>query len=138
MPIDSRAALQVAVKIIDKGKLNKDELDHIHHEVRVMKLIHHPNIIQLYQVVDTAKSLYLILELGTGGDLYEHIQKHGRMTEDRARHFFRQLVAAVCYCHKLHIVHRDLKAENVIFCDENTIKVRVRTALAPALTRAGR
>ncbi len=89
-----------------------------------MKLIQHPYIIQLYQVVDTQKSLYLIMELGSGGDLYEYIQKHGRLEENRARHFFRQLVSAVCYCHKLHIVHRDLKAENVIFCDENTIKVQ--------------
>ena len=114
---------QVAVKIIDKTKLTKDELDHIHHEVRVMKLIRHPHVVRLYQVVDTAKSLYLILELGSGGDLYEHIQKHGKLPEERARHFYRQLVAAVCYCHSNHIVHRDLKTENVVFCDDNTVKI---------------
>ncbi len=53
---------QVAVKIIDKMKLNKDELDHIHHEVRVMKMIHHPNIVRLYQVCGLPLPQFLTLE----------------------------------------------------------------------------
>eukprot|EP00042_Codosiga_hollandica_P050168 m.594258 g.594258 ORF g.594258 m.594258 type:complete len:535 (+) comp58029_c0_seq1:317-1921(+) len=114
---------QVAVKIIDKTKLKPDELAHLTHEVRLMKFMRHDHVVRLFQVVDTKTNLYLILELGGGGDLYEHIQTHGKFEEPRARFFFRQLVSAVCYCHKMRIAHRDLKAENVVLCDENTIKI---------------
>lgn len=83
---------RVAVKIIDKVKLKPDELQHLHHEVRVMKLIRHPSVVRLYQVVDTAKFLYLILELGRGGDLYEQINTKGPFEEAKARKLFMQIV----------------------------------------------
>lgn len=83
---------RVAVKIIDKLRLQPDELQHLHHEVRVMKLIRHPSVVRLYQVVDTAKHLYLILELGSGGDLFEHIMTHGAFPEGKARKLFMQIV----------------------------------------------
>jgi serine/threonine protein kinase len=74
-------------------------------------------------VVDTKTSLYLILELGNQGDLYEYIRKNGKMDEPRARMFFRQLISALSYCHKLQIAHRDLKAENIVFVNDDTLKV---------------
>jgi len=105
----------VAVKIIDKATLQTDELEHLHHEVRVMKLLRHPHVIRLYQVCNTNTKLYLILELGAGGDLYEHLNKTGKMTEERAQKLMYQIVDAVGYCHQHHIAHRDLKPENVVF-----------------------
>ena len=108
---------RVAVKIIDKSRLSAMDMDHLHHEVRVMKLLRHPNVVRLYQVVDTQTRLYLILELGSGGDLYEYITKNSVMNENQARDFFYQIVDAVEYCHARHIAHRDLKPENVVFCE---------------------
>lgn len=107
---------KVAVKIIDKVKLDSMALDHLEHEVRVMKLLRHPHVVRLYQVVDTTSRLYLILELGEGGDLYDYIESHGAIAEHQAQLYFRQIVEAVSFCHQHHVAHRDLKPENVVFC----------------------
>lgn len=86
------------------------------HQVRCMKLVQHPNVVRLYEVIDTHSKLYLILELGDGGDLYDYIMKHeSGLSEAVARDYFAQIVRAISYCHRLHVVHRDLKPENVVF-----------------------
>lgn len=72
-----------------------------------MKLVQHPNVVRLYEVIDTQTKLYLVLELGDGGDLYDYIMKHdGGLTENLARKYFRQILRAITYCHQLHVVHR--------------------------------
>ena len=88
-------------------------------EVRCMKLVQHPHVVRLYEVIDTQSKLYLILELGDGGDMYDYIMKHkGGLDESKARRYFKQMVRAINYCHKLHVVHRDLKPENVVFFEK--------------------
>ncbi|CAB1320705.1 unnamed protein product [Coregonus sp. 'balchen'] len=88
-------------------------------EVRCMKLVQHPNVVRLYEVIDTQTKLYLILELGDGGDMYDCIMKHdGGLTEEVAKRYFAQIVHAISYCHQLHVVHRDLKPENVVFFEK--------------------
>ncbi|KAI5697306.1 hypothetical protein M8J75_008390 [Diaphorina citri] len=107
---------KVAVKVIDKTKLDPVSQDHLYQEVRCMKLVQHPNVVRLYEVIDTNSKLYLILELGDGGDLYDYIMKHDAgLSETYAREYFAQIVRAISFCHKLHVVHRDLKPENVVF-----------------------
>ncbi|KAL1517480.1 hypothetical protein ABEB36_001242 [Hypothenemus hampei] len=107
---------KVAVKVIDKSKLDEVSKAHLFQEVRCMKLVQHPNVVRLYEVIDTATKLYLILELGDGGDLYEYIIRHEQgLPEEKAKDYFRQIVRAIAYCHQLHVVHRDLKPENVVF-----------------------
>ncbi len=107
---------RVAVKVIDKTKLDEVSKAHLFQEVRCMKLVQHPNVVRLYEVIDTHTKLYLILELGDGGDMYDYIMKHDQgLDEQVAKRYFKQIVQAIHYCHKLHVVHRDLKPENVVF-----------------------
>ncbi|XP_077286523.1 SNF related kinase [Arctopsyche grandis] len=110
---------KVAVKVIDKTKLDEVSRAHLFQEVRCMKLVQHPNVVRLYEVIDTQTKLYLILELGDGGDLYDYIMKHeSGLSEKLAREYFKQIVRAISYCHRLHVVHRDLKPENVVFFEK--------------------
>ncbi|XP_010882345.2 SNF related kinase b [Esox lucius] len=115
----------VAVKVIDKTKLDALATGHLLQEVRCMKLVQHPNVVRLYEVIDTATKLYLILELGDGGDMYDYILRHeGGVAEDTAKVLFAQIVRAISYCHRLHVVHRDLKPENVVFFrQQGTVKL---------------
>ncbi|CAF0736985.1 unnamed protein product [Brachionus calyciflorus] len=107
---------RVAIKIIDKLKLDSISRDHLFQEVKCMKLVQHPNVVRLYEVIDTANKLYLIQEFGDGGDMYDYIMKHSDgLDEDQAKIYFRQIVNAIKYCHDLKVVHRDLKPENVVF-----------------------
>ncbi|XP_054856366.1 SNF-related serine/threonine-protein kinase-like [Eublepharis macularius] len=113
---------RVAVKVIDKTKLDGGAAAQLLQEVRCMKLVQHPNVVRLYEVIDTHSKLYLILELGDGGDMFDHIMQHeGGLGEERAKHYFAQIVHAISYCHHLHVVHRDLKPENVVFFQEQGV-----------------
>lgn len=113
---------KVAVKVIDKTKLDSVATGHLFQEVRCMKLVQHPNIVRLYEVIDTQTKLYLILELGDGGDMFDYIMKHeDGLSEEQAKKYFAQIVHAISYCHKLHVVHRDLKPENVVFFEHQGI-----------------
>ncbi|KAL3859664.1 hypothetical protein ACJMK2_009874 [Sinanodonta woodiana] len=110
---------RVAVKVIDKTKLDEISKAHLLQEVRCMKLVQHPYVVRLYEVIDTQTKLYLILELGDGGDMYDYIMKHDKGLDEKiAKKYFRQIVEAISYCHKLHVVHRDLKPENVVFFEK--------------------
>lgn len=110
---------KVAVKVVDKTKLDEVSKAHLFQEVRCMKLVQHPNVVRLYEVIDTQTKLYLVLELGDGGDLYDYIMKHDAgLSEELARKYFRQILRAITYCHQLHVVHRDLKPENVVFFEK--------------------
>ncbi|PAV63735.1 hypothetical protein WR25_11567 [Diploscapter pachys] len=105
----------VAVKIIDKSSLDAQSAAHMMQEVRCMKLVQHPNIVRLYEVIDTQTRLFLILEKGDC-DLQQYISRHDKaIPETLAQQYFCQIITAIDYCHKLHVVHRDLKPENVVF-----------------------
>ncbi|XP_074165308.1 serine/threonine-protein kinase MARK1 isoform X7 [Sminthopsis crassicaudata] len=151
---------EVAVKIIDKTQLNPTSLQKLFREVRIMKILNHPNIVKLFEVIETEKTLYLVMEyasgafsplhhrlppctryrsmmlsealrslLNSGGDsgtdseVFDYLVAHGRMKEKEARAKFRQIVSAVQYCHQKCIVHRDLKAENLLLDADMNIKI---------------
>uniref|UniRef100_H3C2Q7 MAP/microtubule affinity-regulating kinase 3 n=1 Tax=Tetraodon nigroviridis TaxID=99883 RepID=H3C2Q7_TETNG len=114
---------EVAVKIIDKTQLNPSSLQKLFREVRIMKVLNHPNIVKLFEVVETEKTLYLVMEYASGGEVFDYLVAHGRMKEKEARAKFRQIVSAVQYCHQKHIVHRDLKAENLLLDADMNIKL---------------
>ncbi|KJE92045.1 Mark1 protein [Capsaspora owczarzaki ATCC 30864] len=114
---------EVAVKIIDKSKLNQTSLTKLFREVRIMKMLDHPNIIKLYEVIDTPTTLYLVMEYASGGELFDFLVAHGKMKEKEARIKFRQIVSAVQYCHSRRVIHRDLKAENLLLDADFNIKI---------------
>ncbi|XP_066552536.1 serine/threonine-protein kinase MARK1 isoform X2 [Amia ocellicauda] len=113
----------VAVKIIDKTQLNPTSLQKLFREVRIMKILNHPNIVKLFEVIETEKTLYLVMEYASGGEVFDYLVAHGRMKEKEARAKFRQIVSAVQYCHQKRIVHRDLKAENLLLDADMNIKI---------------
>nr|XP_034837607.1 serine/threonine-protein kinase MARK2-like isoform X1 [Maniola hyperantus] len=114
---------EVAIKIIDKTQLNPSSLQKLFREVRIMKMLDHPNIVKLFQVIETEKTLYLVMEYASGGEVFDYLVLHGRMKEKEARAKFRQIVSAVQYCHQKRIIHRDLKAENLLLDGEMNIKI---------------
>ena len=88
-----------------------------------MKQLDHPNVVKLFEVIDTEDTLFLVLEYAAGGEVFDFLVEHGRMKEKVAREKFRQIVSAIEYCHSLGIVHRDLKAENLLLDADMNVKI---------------
>ncbi|KAL4229017.1 Serine/threonine-protein kinase sik2 [Mactra antiquata] len=114
---------EVAIKIIDKTRLDQTNLNKVKREVTIMKLLSHQHIIKLYQVMETKNMLYLVSEYAPNGEIFDYIAQHGRMSEAEARKKFWQIINAVDYCHKNRVVHRDLKAENLLLDSNMNIKI---------------
>uniref|UniRef100_H2YPH6 MAP/microtubule affinity-regulating kinase 3 n=1 Tax=Ciona savignyi TaxID=51511 RepID=H2YPH6_CIOSA len=114
---------EVAIKIIDKKQLNPSSLQKLFREVRIMKHLDHPNIVKLYEVIENSKQLLLVMEYANGGEVFDYLVAHGRMKEKEARAKFRQIVSSVQYLHSKKIVHRDLKAENLLLDADMNIKI---------------
>uniref|UniRef100_A0A8D0HRY3 non-specific serine/threonine protein kinase n=1 Tax=Sphenodon punctatus TaxID=8508 RepID=A0A8D0HRY3_SPHPU len=114
---------QVAIKIIDKTRLDSSNLEKIYREVQIMKLLNHPHIIKLYQVMETKDMLYIVTEFAKNGEMFDHLTSNGHLSESEARKKFWQILSAVEYCHNHHIVHRDLKTENLLLDSNMNIKL---------------
>nr|AUS89389.1 CBL-interacting protein kinase 3 [Sesuvium portulacastrum] len=114
----------VAIKILDKEKVLKHKMiGQIKREISTMKLIRHPNVIRLYEVMASKTKIYIVLEFVTGGELFDKIASKGRLKEDEARKYFQQLINAVDYCHSRGVFHRDLKPENLLLDANGILKV---------------
>ncbi|VFQ94060.1 unnamed protein product [Cuscuta campestris] len=121
---DSETGDPVAIKILDKDKVLKHKMaEQIKREIATMKLITHPNVVQLYEVMGSKTKIFIVLEFVTGGELFDKIVNHGRMREDDARKYFQQLINAVDYCHSRGVYHRDLKPENLLLDAAGKLKV---------------
>jgi len=107
---------EVAVKIIDKSKV--EDMNDIDREIEVMKMINHPNVIRLYEIFDEPKKMNLVMELVTGGELFDEIVARGNYTEKDAAKVMGTLCGALGYLHEKKIVHRDLKPENILLLEK--------------------
>ncbi|XP_078162435.1 CBL-interacting protein kinase 23-like isoform X5 [Carex rostrata] len=114
----------VAIKILDKDKVLRHKMiGQIKREISTMKLIKHPNVIHMYEVMASKTKIYIVMELVTGGELFDKIASRGKLKEDEARKYFQQLIDAVDYCHSRGVYHRDLKPENLLLDSRGVLKV---------------
>ncbi|OAD05302.1 hypothetical protein MUCCIDRAFT_13818, partial [Mucor lusitanicus CBS 277.49] len=115
---------QVAVKIIDKRVHDYRVMSRLVREISLMEALDHPNIVRLYETYETTDSMYLVMEYVEGYNLDEFLQQRGgKLPENQARDIFRQMAAAMDYCHSRWVVHRDLKAPNILLTRDLQVKI---------------
>ncbi|KAJ6361066.1 hypothetical protein OIU77_004988 [Salix suchowensis] len=113
----------VAIKVLDKEKVLKAGLvNQIKREISIMRLVRHPNILQLYEVLATKSKVYFVMEYAKGGELFDKVSK-GRLKERTAQKYFQQLINAVDFCHSRGVYHRDIKPENLLLDENENLKV---------------
>lgn len=114
----------VAMKILDRNTIIKHKMaDQIKREISIMKLVRHPYVVRLHEVLASRTKIYIILEFITGGELFDKIVHHGRLSEAEARRYFQQLIDGVDYCHSKGVYHRDLKPENLLLDSLGNMKI---------------
>lgn len=121
---DETKKLYLACKIVPKSRLSTRELEErFQIEIRVFQRLNHPGIVQLYDLLKDDVNYYVFMEFCPNGELFQHIVDKGKLTEDDAKVFVRQLIITLKYIHEKDIVHRDLKPENLLINDKGYIKV---------------
>jgi calcium/calmodulin-dependent protein kinase I len=106
---------EYACKVILKEKCLEDDEDQIKSEINIMKKVKHPNCIAFQEMYESTEKLYIVMELLTGGELFDRIVSKGHFSETDAAHCFHQIILAVQYLHNIGIVHRDIKPENILY-----------------------
>ncbi|KAJ9692964.1 hypothetical protein PVL29_011885 [Vitis rotundifolia] len=113
----------VAIKVINKDHVKKQGMmEQIEREISVMRLVRHPNVVELKEVMATKTKIFFVMEFVKGGELFAKVAK-GRLKEDSARKYFQQLVSAIDFCHSRGVSHRDLKPENLLLDENENLKV---------------
>mmetsp|Transcript_63498 Transcript_63498/g.189186 ORF Transcript_63498/g.189186 Transcript_63498/m.189186 type:complete len:185 (+) Transcript_63498:70-624(+) len=112
---------EVAIKIIDKAKV--EDMEDIQREIEIMGILKHDNVIKLFGIYEEPKKMMLVMELVTGGELFDSIVDRGNYSEKDAAKVMMQLCDALAYMHEKEVVHRDLKPENVLLDANGVAKV---------------
>lgn len=115
-----------AVRTTSKAKM--ENIEPFKREIQIMNKLDHPNIIKLYDTFEDSRNLYLIIELGVGGDLFDKVIEAGHFTELQAAILMQQITRALYYMHSVQVCHRDLKPESFLFMtkdpiEKNTLKI---------------
>ncbi|TGZ60054.1 hypothetical protein CRM22_008756 [Opisthorchis felineus] len=115
--------VKVAIKIMNKELIGSVNLNKVSRELEAMKRCQHPHIIRLYHVMESESNIFMVTEYASRGEVFDHISKSHAFSEKEARELFWQIVCAIDFCHNSGVVHRDLKAENLLLDSELKIKV---------------
>jgi 5'-AMP-activated protein kinase catalytic alpha subunit len=122
--VNTETGERVAIKVLDKEKIQKQNMGaQIKKEISIMKMVKHDYVVQLKEVLASRTKIFIVLELITGGELFDKIVAEGRFIEEQARFYFRQLIEGVAYCHAQGVCHRDLKPENLLLDENNNLKI---------------
>ncbi|XP_072971253.1 CBL-interacting protein kinase 8-like isoform X2 [Typha angustifolia] len=114
----------VAMKVLDRATIVKHKMvDQIKREISIMKLVRHPNVVRLHEVLASRTKIYIILEFITGGELFDKIVRKGKLSEADSRRYFQQLIDGVDFCHSKGVYHRDLKPENLLLDSQGNLKI---------------
>jgi 5'-AMP-activated protein kinase catalytic alpha subunit len=114
----------VAIKILEKSRINdKEELERVEKEIKYLKILNHPNIIQIYEVISNEYNYYIVMEYVSGGELFTYIVNHEKLDEKEASFFFTQLIYGIKEIHRNKICHRDIKPENLLLTEKKIIKI---------------
>lgn len=117
---------KVAIKILNRRRIKNLRMDEkIRREIQNLKLFRHPHIIRLYEVIETTTDIFMVMEYVPGGELFDFIVQHGKLSEDEGRRIFQQIISGIEYCHSHMVVHRDLKPENLLL---DTVRFSVKIA----------
>ncbi|XP_030531486.1 SNF1-related protein kinase catalytic subunit alpha KIN10-like isoform X3 [Rhodamnia argentea] len=116
--------IKVAIKILKRQKMREKRMeDKVSREIKIGKLLEHPHIIRLYEIIETLTDVYVVMEYAERGELFDYIVENRRIREDEARKFFQQIISGLEYCHKYRVVHRDLKPENLLLDCNGNVKI---------------
>ena len=116
--------VQVAIKILEKKKIKDvNDVERVTREIHILKIVRHPHIIQLYEIIETQSKLYLIMEHCSNGELFDYITSRNRLKEEEACKLFQQLISAIEYLGELGIAHRDVKPENLLLDEFKNLKM---------------
>ncbi|KAK9845086.1 hypothetical protein WJX74_010435 [Apatococcus lobatus] len=117
-------AEEVAIKVLDKTELVRASMvGQIKREISIMRVLHHPNIVDLKEIMASRDKLYVVMELVPGGELFDQVIANGPFKEAKGRRVFQQLLDGLDYCHQQGIFHRDLKPENVLLAKDGSVKL---------------
>ena len=118
--INKQTKEKVAVKIMNKNKMDSSDLELVRTEIEILKICQHPYIIKLYDIFENVDYIYIIMEYCSGGDLFTFLKKRDfRLKEQKVVVIIYKLCKALFYVHSYGIAHRDIKPENVLLTDEN-------------------
>jgi 5'-AMP-activated protein kinase catalytic alpha subunit len=116
--------MQVAVKVLEKSRIkDKKDVERISREIKILKQLHHPNVVQIYEIIETERDLFLVMEFVQGGELFDLIVQNQRLPEKMACKYFQELISGIQYIHQLGICHRDLKPENLLIDYDKSLKI---------------
>ena len=123
--LDRASGRMIAVKQfnIAAAEMSRDEIDTYYSEIELMRELGHPNIIEYLGAQQTSGHLDILMEYVPGGSLHSHLKKFGAFDEPLIRLYTRQILSGLEYLHNHGIIHRDIKAANILVTDQGTIKL---------------
>lgn len=122
--VDTTNGETFAIKVINKESIKQQNLEEqLKKEITILKMLKHKHLIALKEVLQTKSNVYMVMELVTGGELFDRIVSDKKLAEPIARRYFQQLICGLQFCHENGVAHRDLKPENLLLDKDDNVKI---------------